>query len=79
MDERREGDALGPGEDSRDIFGEKVGSYGESERRRWSTSDSVEPSVEAVELGVVGRDMYVSDFARPLLPALLISNEQSAV
>lgn len=57
MDERREGDVLTPGEDSRDIFGENPGSYGESERRRCSVSDSTEPCVEVVELGVVGREI----------------------
>ena len=64
MDERREGEVLGPGDDSRERLGENVVSYGESDRRRCSMADSGEPSVEAVELGVVGRDIYVSDLAR---------------
>lgn len=42
-------------------------------------AESVEPSVEAVDWGVVGREMYVSDFARmrPLRPGPTVSNRNS--
>lgn len=76
VEERREGEVLGPGEDSRETLGENDVSYGERERRRCSMAESLEPSVEAAELGVVGREIYVSDLARmrPLRPIIGVSN-----
>ena len=57
MDDRRAEGERGAGEGDRELLGEKAAmSWGEREWLR-AIEESVEPIVDAVELGVTGREM----------------------